>query len=177
MRETKAVCLTSYKIFLSLILAFGFGCGFVHGQESAEKQTVEPVFRVPKIGRRRGLIRDRLNSPQTQSQQPVTTETVPPKQNVVAVPPKNVTAPPVARVADAREIAPGTDKKIAELVPKEKIAPKTGIEHPLDRAVVLARTGLESMQQNIMDYTAVLVKRERVGDVLSDPELYQDQDP
>lgn len=40
-------------------------------------------------------------------------------------------------------------------------------EHPLDRALQLARDGLANSRANIADYTAVLVKRERVDGVVS----------
>ena len=53
---------------------------------------------------------------------------------------------PVHRVANAASIA----------------APSNSI-HPLDRALDIARRGLSSCQQNVNDYTAILVKRERVG--------------
>lgn len=45
-----------------------------------------------------------------------------------------------------------------------------GSEHPLDRALEVARDGLEHSRENIRDYTAVLVKRERVDGVLGQHE-------
>lgn len=45
-----------------------------------------------------------------------------------------------------------------------------GSEHPLDRALEVARNGLEQSRNNIRDYTAVLVKRERVGGSLGQHE-------
>jgi hypothetical protein len=39
--------------------------------------------------------------------------------------------------------------------------------HPLDRALDIARAGLEGCRNNINDYTALLVKRERIGDTLN----------
>jgi len=41
---------------------------------------------------------------------------------------------------------------------------------PLDRAMEMARYGLEQSRQHIDDYTAILVKRERVGDSLGGQE-------
>ena len=38
--------------------------------------------------------------------------------------------------------------------------------HPLDRALDIARSGLNGCRANINDYTAVLVKRERIDDVI-----------
>lgn len=48
--------------------------------------------------------------------------------------------------------------------------PADGTEHPLDRALEVAREGLDSSRENIQDYTAVLVKREQVGGVLGQHE-------
>lgn len=38
--------------------------------------------------------------------------------------------------------------------------------HPLDRALDLARSGLADCRANVNDYTAIMVKRERIDDVL-----------
>lgn len=43
--------------------------------------------------------------------------------------------------------------------------------HPLDRALDIARSGLEGCRANINDYTAVLVKRERIDDVIGSHEF------
>ncbi len=42
--------------------------------------------------------------------------------------------------------------------------------HPLDPAIVLAKDGLKSMNQNLKDYTCVMVKRERLGNKLGEYE-------
>lgn len=47
----------------------------------------------------------------------------------------------------------------------------TTAPHPLDPALELARHSLGLMQSQIQDYTAVLVKRERIGDTLGDNEF------
>ena len=49
------------------------------------------------------------------------------------------------------------------------IAPKEG--HPLDRALDIARQGLKDCQTKVDDYTAILVKRERIGDTLNPHEF------
>lgn len=41
-----------------------------------------------------------------------------------------------------------------------------GVKPPLERALDIARSGLENCQANINDYTALLVKRERIGSTL-----------
>ena len=60
---------------------------------------------------------------------------------------------PVHRVANANSIAP----------------PVSAI-HPLDRALDIARSGLVNSRENINDYTAMLVKRERIGNTLGEHE-------
>ncbi len=46
------------------------------------------------------------------------------------------------------------------------VAPK----HPLDPALALAYDGLRNIRENVRDYTATLVKRERIGDELQERE-------
>jgi hypothetical protein len=43
--------------------------------------------------------------------------------------------------------------------------------HPLDRALSIARSGLQGCRANVNDYTALLVKRERIGDTLGEHEF------
>jgi len=42
--------------------------------------------------------------------------------------------------------------------------------HPLDPALELARTSLDRIRNEVQDYTATIVKRERIGDTLGDYE-------
>lgn len=44
-------------------------------------------------------------------------------------------------------------------------------QHPLDPALKIAYEGLESIRKNIRDYTATLVKRERINGTLTDQEF------
>ena len=68
------------------------------------------------------------------------------------------------------------DKRLVEPVHRVANA-TTSLEptptHPLDRALTIARDGLEDCRKNVNDYTALLVKRERVGDVLTEHEYMQ----
>ncbi len=61
------------------------------------------------------------------------------------------------------------DKGLTEPVHRVAKAPNS-VEptplHPLDRALDIARSGLEGCRDNIDDYTAILIKRERIDDVL-----------
>jgi hypothetical protein len=42
--------------------------------------------------------------------------------------------------------------------------------HPLDRALARAHDGLQNIRQNVRDYSATLVKQERIGDTVLEPE-------
>ncbi|TWU39921.1 hypothetical protein Q31b_32370 [Novipirellula aureliae] len=72
----------------------------------------------------------------------------------------------------ATQAAPRLFAEEAELVePVHRVANAANAEpppmtHPLDRAMEMARYGLEKSRKQIDDYTAILVKRERVGDSL-----------
>ncbi|WP_419194638.1 DUF1571 domain-containing protein [Novipirellula herctigrandis] len=66
------------------------------------------------------------------------------------------------------------DREFAE--PVHRVANATSVTpkqmtHPLDRALEMARDGLESCRKQIDDYTAILVKRERVGSSLGGHEF------
>ena len=52
----------------------------------------------------------------------------------------------------------------------KKVDPRTGKPHPLDPALTLAERGLEKMDTNIKDYTATLIRRERVNGRLTQAE-------
>ncbi len=43
-------------------------------------------------------------------------------------------------------------------------------EHPLDRALIRAYDGLRNIRKNVRDYSATMVKRERIGDTVQEPE-------
>jgi hypothetical protein len=56
--------------------------------------------------------------------------------------------------------------------PKQVVAPNQANpgEHPLAPAITLARTALAQMDANVKDYSATLIKRERIGDKLNEHE-------
>jgi hypothetical protein len=83
------------------------------------------------------------------------------------------TAPPVSSAPSPQGSAVGQpvirvskNEAIPSASPMPVAAP-----HPLDPALDLARQSLGLMQSQITDYTAVLVKRERIGDELGDNEF------
>ncbi|EMI19008.1 secreted protein containing, partial [Rhodopirellula maiorica SM1] len=75
----------------------------------------------------------------------------------------------------------GTDRAFAEdpqlVEPIHRVANAASVtskpmiaQHPLDRALEMAQDALTHCRANVNDYTAILVKRERVGDTLGDYE-------
>jgi len=76
-----------------------------------------------------------------------------------------------AIVAAAQEVGGRTatgnpgDLRIADRVPADNQI----VEHPLMPAIRWAYTGIQDIEK-IQDYSAVMVKRERIGDRLNDPE-------
>jgi hypothetical protein len=60
---------------------------------------------------------------------------------------------------------------------KNTIAPVSPVTvheaHPLDQALQMAHDGLKHMRENIHDYNALFVKRERINNQLNDPQYMQ----
>ena len=194
--SSKAICSALALCLLPAILLAETDS--TDSQDKDKKQTVEPVFRIPKIRNGQPPIKTPAsNTPTTVWPQPFTPRpTTPPAAaqpsvdtarqlfNEVAssatsatpaqptptqpTPAFNATAPPVARVAMATEVAPIRDKQAFNITPDLTVAPTESVAHPLDRAIELANTGLENMRSHVNDYTAILVKRERVDNQLSD---------
>jgi hypothetical protein len=136
--------------------------------QPGQKETIEPVFRVPRIK----ADKHRREEVGTKSTNDATKPTIRPEANRlnddVMTGPKTVVSPPVARVADARPAELSTEKSPLAVLPLSNAEAAHSVVHPLDRALELARSGLENMRENIFDYTAILVKRERVGDNLGE---------
>ncbi|TWU60204.1 hypothetical protein Poly51_04790 [Rubripirellula tenax] len=58
-------------------------------------------------------------------------------------------------------------------VPSVEPTPAPSHAHPLDRALEIARSGLSGCRENVTDYTALLVKRERVDGTLGQHEFME----
>ncbi len=111
--------------------------------EETQKRTVEPVFRVSKLT-------DAESSP-----------------NGSAVVPE--TLPPVSSGVNSSKPSPAlVPTPTPTVVPTPIAAAPTRTPHPLDDAIQIANDTLENIRANLVDYTAVLVKRERVNDVLGE---------
>jgi Protein of unknown function (DUF1571) len=62
--------------------------------------------------------------------------------------------------------------RVANAAPAS-LEPTPAAIHPIDRALQLARTGLDGCRSNVTDYTALLVKRERVDGELTGHEFME----
>ncbi len=56
-------------------------------------------------------------------------------------------------------------------VSKNEVAAPSTVPHPLDPAIQLAHQSLGLIQRDLVDYSGVLVKRERIGNTLGDQEF------
>lgn len=175
---------------VSLAFAIAFvGCLFVYEPCVAqEKQTTEPIFRVPKIAKLpKSILKAKPNRPDVNitapkalsnpvaannadvnnlASTPDVTPAAQPKSSGTANPaPADPTAGPT-KVAANPAIVPNSapDKQTQALVPGNIANQVSEQVHPLDRAIVMAHGGLKHIKENVHDYTAILVKRERVGD-------------
>ena len=116
------------------------------GVASTARATKEPVFRVSKLNREK------------QSQTPALLVS-----NV-----KTVDPAVVANIAKSG-VRPSTLPS-ADIHPSNGSSPDTiAPEHSLDRAIQMATDGLAQMRANVRDYSAIMVKRERVDGVVGEP--------
>lgn len=195
---------TSRITLLAFLFALLYPTTFLQAKEedSVKKETVEPVFRVPKIGNNSdtttpppGRTSDNRSLPNYRpaplpratssvdvaqrfavsdaiptAPQPIATAVQPPVASPVPPPVASPVQPPVARVASSETApAPARDNIPSPITPKLDLSKNDASYHPLDRAIDLANIGLGQIRHNISDYTAILVKRERVDNRLSEP--------
>ncbi len=77
-------------------------------------------------------------------------------------------------LAGSVALAQTPQRQLTEPVYREANAkvehPATAKDHPFDRALARAYDGLRNIRQNIRDYSATMIKQERIGDTLRDPE-------
>lgn len=137
---------------LGVFLSGGNSGSDLMAQSPQAKKTTEPVFRVPKVA----------------GQDLVKTESAPAKASA-----QNTDQ--VEHVADSRNLprtGPAPSKVIPapapNAAPERDATPlRTGrAPHPLDRAVDFANLALGDMQEEVMDYTAILAKRENIDGVI-----------
>ncbi len=149
----------SFRVAAAAI-AFSVGISApIASQAQEEKLTREPVFRQAKL-------------PGQTFREQGTQDGVAPAQ-VLQQEGENQVRPTEPRVAsnvsnvsndlNANNRSVTGDATVAEAV----VVPAP---HPLDQAVTVAENGLANMQANVFDYTALMVKRERVNGKLGDVE-------
>lgn len=56
-------------------------------------------------------------------------------------------------------------------ISKNEPLPRDSAPHPLDPALQIARQSLQNIRENIVDYTAVMIKRERINGTLGEHEF------
>ena len=150
-------------------------------QAPAEKKMIhEPVFRVPNEPSSAVAVAtpDRVaNIPKTNIPN-VTNDNVPNrKQKTQAILPSAVkpVPAPIAEPGDpeAPNVAPTVDPAPGKKIPAIPASAVKRVPHPLDDALETAKRGLENIRANVQDYSAILVKRERINGELQKPEYMQ----
>lgn len=133
----------------AIVFTVGISAPFA-SQAQEEKLIREPVFRQAKLPGQPAHAAD-LNKQQEDGEQPVGGPRV--ASNDVN--------------ANNRTITGNASMSEAVVVPETAPA---RIPHPLDQAISIAEEGLVNMRTNVFDYTALMVKRERVNGNLGDVE-------
>lgn len=175
--------LLNSKFFGRFVVIFVAAISSYNSSLAQEKQTTEPVFRVPKIAklplRQPSGITSSTTTPVVNST-PVVYPVVPNLPAATPARPAKPTPPKRVKPADLSSAAPvgntsniGTEKSKPAVVPDQFAKSVSENTHPLDRALVMAYTGLDGIHKNIHDYTAIMVKRERVNNQLTDPAYMQ----
>jgi len=136
---------------------------------SDQRATKEPVFRVSKLNRDKdpvALDRSYATAPAAP------TQTDADLQNSSTVR-ADKTSEKLSDSTPFRTASATTFPAPAALV-NPSVAPAalpiTAAAHPLDRAIKIAEEGLVNIRANVRDYSAIMVKRERLNGVLGSPE-------
>ena len=127
------------------------------------KATSEPVFRVSKLNREKA---------------PANSDRGSTLEKVAAA---QVEAPEVAPSPSATPKTPFRTASSKTFLTPQPLAPSTApapnslasAPHPLDRAISMAQESLQNIRANVLDYSAIMVKRERINGVLGSPEYMQ----
>ena len=175
------------SIGLTLAVVAAGVLSIYNSSHAQEKQTTEPVFRVPKIAKLPRLQPRRSTAPITPVANPGPAA-FPASPNLPAATPAKrqpISPAPAKRAPDAgpfpkaKSPAPiatpnlERDNARANAVPEGFAKSVSENTHPLDRALAMAYAGYTGIQQNYHDYTAMLVKRERVNNQVTAPSYMQ----
>lgn len=157
--------------------------------ESVEESTVEkkvirePIHRVPKVARNNVPPRNippRNVAPNVKKSTPAflpsATKPVPAPSMTPAdpAPAPNPSVDPTPKNS-VPALNPAASKSTIPVIPASNVKPvvPTRAPHPLDDALETAKRGLVNMRENIKDYSAIMVKRERVNGELLPAEYMQ----
>lgn len=139
---------------LTLLITLCVSAQGIAQEKEQPVETKEPVFRVSKLS-------ESNNIPVKPSKQPLAKHA-----NAVMSQANNPKAIGVhAKSSDAADAIRN--------IPNAQLNPTGRPVHQLDRAIKMAHEGLTNMRSNIRDYSAILVKRERVNGGISDPSYVQ----
>lgn len=154
-------------------------------EAAVEKKVIrEPIYRVHKVANNTGNVtanstntkpnipnvRPRNVDNQAPTILPSAIKTIP--TPIPNTDPNSASEPdPVADPEPSRSMVPA--KPASSATPVVPAAEPTTPPHPLDNALETARRGLERVRANVKDYSAIMVKRERVDGKLLKPEYMQ----
>ena len=177
--------LLNLKICGALLVMSFASMSLCNSAQAQQKEMVEPIFRVPKIAK---LPKSALSTPQP-TPQPLAIRPAATPRAAAPVNPRPVQPlySPAARdlpaatpaIAQPIKSAPRSpsivplDNAKRNLVPNGIAKAVSAEIHPLDKAIQMAHSGLDQIHKNFHDYTAILVKRERVNNQLTDPAYMQ----
>lgn len=157
-----SICLTVILTFAVQALALGQQQESDSTAKAVEKKVIhEPVYRVPHVAdaRASGTNVDPEAQPSKPNTEPKSAPSKPKNVKRNAVP---ATLPRATR--DPSENRGPAASKSSSVKP---------IPHPLDEALAMAHRGLLNIRENVRDYSAIMVKRERVNGKLLKPEYMQ----
>ena len=179
---------------LSALAVFSFGCNIQTASAQTdvsinteqipvaeERATEEPVFRLSKLNRESNptiteqgyaaadaAVKPIQSAAIVSAPSPSAASTAANDANIAAEQMLSPVATPSARATSSASktsinaMNASSSKRIIEATP-----------HPLDRAISMAKDGLVNIQSNVRDYSAIMVKRERIDGVLGSPEYMQ----
>ena len=143
-----------------------------------ERATEEPVFRLSKLNRETSpAITEQGYAAADAVAKPIRSAAIIPsplssRGNDESIVSNEQILSPVA-TPNARAKSPTAKNPINAMNVSSSKRLTAAAPHPLDRAISMAKDGLVHIQANVQDYSAVMVKRERIDGVLGSPEYMQ----
>ena len=163
------------QLFGFCVVVFGFDACVCQGQENEKADTIqkkitEPIHRIAKAGQ---PAENSADKPSLDSKIDSLPAAGPDFQSASILPSATKIIPETsAALATPTLPSPFLKASASTVKPAVAVAPKRA-PHPLDNAIQRAYDGLEQFRDNVTDYSAIIVKRERVNGKLLDPEFAQ----